>query len=293
MKLHYLYATLTLQIIFLCSPISIGTIESGNKIGVLQAVKKISANTLLNHAHNIDIKNIIFDLHGVLFRTSKSFMLGEIGIFKMLKYALTSKKSPFALEETINDFFKQVCPSSPKHTHKGKPIPSLICDWQVGKLTSKQLKEKFITAIERLHLEDFFESTTEKEIVTKIIHTVFTPELFVRKSLRPLSKGLKLLRTLRNKKDNSGNYKHKIYLLSNFDKESFEILKNKYPQVFDLFDGIMISGDVECMKPDNTIYEKLLKTYDLQPHECFFMDDEHSNVKASLALGIPSMQFCN
>jgi HAD superfamily hydrolase (TIGR01509 family) len=82
---------------------------------------------------------------------------------------------------------------------------------------------------------------------------------------------------------------YKTYILSNFDTQSFALLTALHPTLFNLFDGIMISGDVGLLKPEPAIYEKLLSTYNIDRTKAFFIDDQIVNVQAAKDVGIESM----
>lgn len=82
---------------------------------------------------------------------------------------------------------------------------------------------------------------------------------------------------------------YSIYILSNINNK-FHVIKNDFP-VLGLFDKYVISCEVRINKPDKGIYEALLKKYNLNPEECFFLDDKESNVLAARELGIESLVF--
>ena len=88
-------------------------------------------------------------------------------------------------------------------------------------------------------------------------------------------------------KDLKKNYK--LYLLSNFNKK----LRNELYKIPALseFDGLVISGEVNLVKPDPAIYRHLLHTYDLKAEECIFIDDNAANIAAGEALGIRGYLF--
>ena len=71
---------------------------------------------------------------------------------------------------------------------------------------------------------------------------------------------------------------HRIYVLSNFDTESFDLLRQKYKKFFDLFDGIVTSGQAKLLKPQKEIYTYILSKYGLEGHECIFVDDQQINL---------------
>ncbi len=79
----------------------------------------------------------------------------------------------------------------------------------------------------------------------------------------------------------------KLYLLSNFNKrlrvEPYPILKE--------FDALVISGEIKKAKPDRGIYEYLLSTYNLNPEECIFIDDNAANIAMGESLGIKGYLF--
>ena len=68
-----------------------------------------------------------------------------------------------------------------------------------------------------------------------------------------------------------------------------------FPKYYDLksFGGIVVSSDIKMIKPSPAIYEYILKTYDLNPEECLFIDDVEVNVKAAEAAGIKGFVFRN
>ena len=53
---------------------------------------------------------------------------------------------------------------------------------------------------------------------------------------------------------------YKTYILSNYIKETFKFVKDKF-DFFTLFDGQIISGEEKVIKPDIAIYEALLRRY--------------------------------
>ncbi len=68
---------------------------------------------------------------------------------------------------------------------------------------------------------------------------------------------------------------------------------NSYPrEVFDeLFDGVVISGEVGLRKPDPAIFEHALRTIGLRAAECAFVDDIEHNVRAAENLGITGVHY--
>jgi putative hydrolase of the HAD superfamily len=57
----------------------------------------------------------------------------------------------------------------------------------------------------------------------------------------------------------------------------------------DLFDGIVISGEVGMRKPSPEIYELGAQAVDLPPELCVFVDDLRFNLKPAAALGMATV----
>jgi putative hydrolase of the HAD superfamily len=63
---------------------------------------------------------------------------------------------------------------------------------------------------------------------------------------------------------------------------------NSYPRELfaELFDGVVISGEVGLRKPDPEIFQHALELLGLPPQDCAFIDDIEHNVRAAERLGI-------
>jgi len=87
----------------------------------------------------------------------------------------------------------------------------------------------------------------------------------------------KLLRALR-KKDVP------VFALSNFGVQSFEYAATVYP-VFSEFDRRYVSGYLEIMKPDPSIYQMVEDDCGLAPSGLLFTDDRRDNIEAAQTRG--------
>jgi 2-haloacid dehalogenase len=86
----------------------------------------------------------------------------------------------------------------------------------------------------------------------------------------------------------SGRYK--IYALSNWSAETFEIAQQKF-EFLNWFDGMVVSGLEKIRKPDPAFYNLLLTRYQVKPEEAVFIDDNYRNILAAESLGIKSIHF--
>lgn len=75
-----------------------------------------------------------------------------------------------------------------------------------------------------------------------------------------------------------------IYLLSNASSD-FHVRREGIPAL-SLFDGVLISADYKLLKPEKEIYEALYEKFDLNPEECFFIDDVQKNIDGARATGM-------
>ena len=78
----------------------------------------------------------------------------------------------------------------------------------------------------------------------------------------------------------------RLYLLSNYPRRGYERMREKFADLFSVFDGGVISCYVHQLKPEREIYETLIRQCALDPARTLFIDDAEKNVDAALELGI-------
>lgn len=76
-----------------------------------------------------------------------------------------------------------------------------------------------------------------------------------------------------------------IYLCSNASVRLLECYQALLPGI-DCFDGILFSAEEKCIKPQKEIYERLFTRYQLNPEECYFIDDQAVNIQAAERCGM-------
>jgi 2-haloacid dehalogenase len=81
-----------------------------------------------------------------------------------------------------------------------------------------------------------------------------------------------------------------LYCLTNFSTEKFPLVQQRW-NVFDLFDGIVVSGEIGLIKPDPAIFRHLLQRFGLQARECVFVDDVEANVCAARTVGMRGIRY--
>ena len=91
-----------------------------------------------------------------------------------------------------------------------------------------------------------------------------------------------LLKTLKNKGK-------KIYLLSNAQRIFTENELNMF-NLMEFFDGVMISSDVCCSKPDRHFYKTLLEKYNLKKEETIMIgNDSVADIEGAKNVGIDAL----
>lgn len=140
--------------------------------------------------------------------------------------------------------------------------------------SDKEYIKQFVTKITRsklwLDLDSGYESLENAEVIfiskypeeEELITLFFNHWM---EMLTPIEENISILLDL----SESG---YKTYILSNYIKEAFKFVKEKF-NFFTLFDGQIISGEEKVIKPDKAIYESLLRRYQLIPEESLFIDD--------------------
>jgi FMN phosphatase YigB (HAD superfamily) len=81
-----------------------------------------------------------------------------------------------------------------------------------------------------------------------------------------------------------------LYGLSNMSRSTFASLKERYT-VWDHFRGIVISAEIQLVKPDPRIFEHISRRFDLVPSQTVFIDDHLPNIEAAGKLGFRTIHF--
>jgi len=81
-----------------------------------------------------------------------------------------------------------------------------------------------------------------------------------------------------------------LYGLSNWSAETFPHMRRKH-DFFDLFDDMVISGEVGHVKPDPEIFQIMLAKIGRPANECLFIDDSLANICQAEKMGIAVIHF--
>lgn len=93
------------------------------------------------------------------------------------------------------------------------------------------------------------------------------------------------LELMKDLKDNNYN----IYILSNFNCDYYKEIENL--GISNLLSGQIVSSEEKYLKPEKEIYMRLFEKYNLNPVECYFIDDKEENIMAGKNLGMDGFIF--
>jgi HAD superfamily hydrolase (TIGR01509 family) len=228
---------------------------------------------------------IVFDLGGVVFKTAKSTIIkDQLGLASTVGYMLRHGCGPEGIKK---NWFKILEKIRAKHEHsfalqdelgnkiavkdeKGKVLPDYMVEWMCGNRSNEELFCEICEGIETLPKL----SKADKEFMINMTRT-FIPEDFAAPR-EAIESTVTLIKKLKKRG-------YPLYVLSNWDKESFNLIYKKYSDIFDLFDGYIVSGFVHMAKPDRRIYEKFEQQF---PHQLYVLiDDQQDNVTMAEACG--------
>jgi putative hydrolase of the HAD superfamily len=85
--------------------------------------------------------------------------------------------------------------------------------------------------------------------------------------------------------------KYRLAILSNTNELHFDYLKNRYPDIFALFNDFFLSYKMHLRKPEDEIYQQVIHDCNVLPSEIFFTDDIEKNIKAAERNGIKAYLF--
>lgn len=231
------------------------------------------------------IKAIIFDVDGVLLTTNTRKATLSLGIFNILQYLIFTQSTP-----SKASLFQALYPipalSTAYSEHEGKPMPQIMLDWQTGLQTNEQLLTLCLDNFDKQYASGKI-STAQMNIFKAMAKLMFDTPIYIESKMAiPLN-----VLALQTIAEYAQKHDIKLFILSNWDKESLPLVKEKFPEIFSHFkaEHIIISGNVGLVKPHPNMFNHLLASHNLQAEECVFIDDEAANINAAQALGFKTV----
>lgn len=92
-------------------------------------------------------------------------------------------------------------------------------------------------------------------------------------------------------KDLKTTEKYKLFCLSNINESHWEYLQSKDCEFLKCFDEILLSHEIQMLKPNHKVFEYTIKKAQCNPNEILFIDDGEKNVESAEELGIIGLNF--
>lgn len=85
---------------------------------------------------------------------------------------------------------------------------------------------------------------------------------------------------------------YRLLGLSNWSIKVFNVM-HKFPRIFALLDGRLISHEVHLIKPHKEIYGVFCNKFNVTPESCVFIDDRADNIEGAKSIGMQGIVFKN
>lgn len=229
-------------------------------------------------SQQIACKAIIFDMGGVIVDTCKKKTFWQIGPKMFFEY-WRHAKNPRALPKRLYDMLDAAHPTHKKGNlwgvkdGNGRELPQLVAEWLRGMKPNREIFDQ-VTSFANEN-PTWFSHPSEQRTLIRVAHTIFNPHSFI-KTRKFFDASIELIHECKARG-------FKLYILSNWDRESAQIMQEKKPELFALFDDIIFSGDVQLTKPEPAIFKNI--TDIIPAEECIFIDDQVENIEIAQELG--------
>lgn len=254
----------------------------------------------------LSAKVLIWDLGGTLFKVDRSYLAGKISTWHYIWYGKSHEELMAKTFDILGfiDGYQTGDTQEFVRISDGSAVPQAFVNWQLGIYTSKELLEKALAVYEELKHDDehcdshhdhhFYCSKGEYYLIKDFLEMLLVPATLA-ESMKPIKKVVRILKECAEKTNKDGTKEHQLFVLSNWDKDSFALLQasERSQQVFNYFDQehIIVSSAIGKIKPHCDMYEHILKQFDLDPAECIFIDDQEENVQSARRCGMTAIKI--
>lgn len=240
---------------------------------------------------SMSAKDLVWDFGGIMFDPSYINMGLRVGPGYFLKYMIMDMQSP-NIQDKLFKFLEIVMPDDKKFgpvgSGDGRTLPTIMRHWQAGTILAHDIVKMADEHIKKMDRIGYFGSKYEKDLIQRIIHTMFNPKALA-ECVYPIEQGVELLKKCISAKNPDGTKKNRNFGCSNWDPLSYKLFKERYPEIFELFDGMVVSGDIGKVKPDRAFYEHIIYEFKLNPKETLLIDDQEVNAKGARRCNIGTL----
>jgi len=214
-------------------------------------------------------QTVLFDLGGVLLREA------EANLHKAhdseLQYLLNNKIPRIKIFNRAFEFVAMLAGQDYK------------TDWIIGTKSGNEIAQIIKQHIDNPAHASFFTDEYERSLIKHGIDYIIDPALLAQLT-DIIQEGVQFVEECKANGIEVG-------IISNWDPISFGILRAQIPHFFTLFPEhhIIIPHIAGAVKPSRAIYEYAIKTMNVDPVHCFFIDDSKSNVEGAQKYGITAV----
>jgi FMN phosphatase YigB (HAD superfamily) len=211
---------------------------------------------------------IIFDLGGVLLQEAESniaYMLPQhVDVGR-----IDGKPPRFFLR--MFEFANLICKRDIKR------------EWLLGRISNHEIIEKITQCVEQTEYDSFFKSQQERNLIKHGTAFLIDPEQSIELTTL-ITEGFEFVQTCKR----SGM---RIVFLSNWEPESFVLLRKKFPELFDVCDeqDIIIPAKIGHIKPDRAAFDYIVHKSGYVPQDIFFVEDNVGFVVVAQEYGITAV----
>lgn len=162
---------------------------------------------------------------------------------------------------------------NPPKDNKGRVTPPIMHDYHKGLISGTEIHSR---------LSSLNISSSEKGLVLGMAANLLPENLG--SMMYPDKKMIELIKTLKEKG-------YKVVVFSNFAKDAFEVLQQKYTELYGLFDDIILSSDLGDIKPCQSAYKKVAVRLGVKPEQIYMIDDKVQNVEEAKKAGLGGFVF--
>lgn len=154
-------------------------------------------------------------------------------------------------------------------------------------MSGAEIVERIKQAVDEGTHDDFFTTIQEKNLIRYGAELVLVPSDLVYITALDVD-GFEFVKKC--KKNGL-----RLFILSNWDPASFELVRKKFPELFAMFDesDIIIPAKIGFIKPQAHAFEYFTRNLQGDAAQLFFVDDSAANVAAAQQCGITSVRHHN
>lgn len=215
---------------------------------------------------------IIFDLGGVLLHEAETNLDSIVS-----RYGLEVDRVDGKLPKVFNKIFAFAELLFNKSCKK---------DWILGRITGREIVQKIQENIDLPAFDFFFKNSQERLFIKIAAHWILLPDTLT--DLTTINEeGFELVKRCKAQG-------LRLLILSNWDPESFALIKIKFSELFAFFDesDLIIPAEVGFIKPEIELFDYILQKLNSDEHQkkLFFIDDSLVNVMVAQKCGITSIR---